>query len=253
MFPILKYVLMTAIRDWLYVGVIISLLVAFGISILIGNSAFSENNQFSIIYIAGSGRILFAIGIILFICFNIRKSFDNKEVEFFLSKSISRNKYILSYILGFFIVSILALLPLILLIAILPEVNYLGLFYWSISLILESLIFISFAILSSFIFKSAVFSVLASFGFYIISRMMGFFVMTISISSEINNLDSLGKFIAKLISVIIPRLDLFAKSDWLIYGANIAMADILTIIIQSAIYVPLMIFMCFFDFNRKQF
>lgn len=253
MIPILKYVLLTAIRDWLYVGVIISMLIAFGISILIGNSAFAENNQFSIVYIAGSGRILFAIGIIIFICFNIRKSFDNKEVEFFLSKAISRNQYILSYILGFFIVAILAILPLIILISILPEVNYLGLLYWSISLILESLIFISFAILSSFIFRSAVFSVLASFGFYIISRMMGFFVMTISLSDEVYNFDSFGKFIAKIISVIIPRLDLFAKSDWLIYGANINMMDIFTILLQSIIYVPLMIFMCFFDFNRKQF
>lgn len=253
MFSILKYVLMTAIRDWLYVGVVISLLVAFGISILIGNSAFAENNQFSIIYIAGSGRVLFAIGIILFICFNIRKSFDNKEVDFFLSKAISRNKYILSYILGFFIASLLALLPLIILISILPQVNYFGLFLWSLSIIFESLIFISFAILTSFIFQSAVFSVLASFGFYIISRMMGFFVMTISLSDDIQNFDSFGKFIAKLISIIIPRLDLFAKSEWLIYGANIALTDIFTILIQSIIYVPLMIFMCFFDFNRKQF
>ena len=71
MFSILKYILMTAIRDWLYIGIVISLLVAFGISILIGNSAFAENNQFSIVYIAGSGRVLFAIGIIIFICFNI--------------------------------------------------------------------------------------------------------------------------------------------------------------------------------------
>jgi len=49
MISILKYVLMTAMRDWLYVGVVISLLVAFGISVLIGSSAFSENNQFSIV------------------------------------------------------------------------------------------------------------------------------------------------------------------------------------------------------------
>ncbi|MFT4718534.1 MAG: ABC-type transport system involved in multi-copper enzyme maturation permease subunit [Rickettsiales bacterium] len=253
MISILRYVLMTAMRDWLYVGVVISLLVAFGISVLIGSSAFSENNQFSIVYVAGSGRILFAIGIIIFICFNIRKSFDNREIEFFLSKSISRSKFILSYILGFFIVSIFALLPLIILISILPEVNYLGLFFWSLSITLESLIFISFAILASFIFKSAVFSVLASFGFYVMSRMMGFFVMNISFSDSIYNFNSFGKFVTKIISTIIPRLDLFAKSEWLIYGANISYTDLLIILLQSIIYVFLMIFMCFFDFNRKQF
>lgn len=253
MFSILKYILTTAIRDWLYAGVVASLLIAFGISILIGNSAFAENNQFSIVYIAGSGRVLFAIGIIIFICFNIRKSFDHKEVEFFLSKSISRSKYILSYILGFFIVSILALLPLIILISILPDVSKVGLFYWSLSIILESLIFISFAILASFIFKSAVFSVLASFGFYVISRMMGFFVMNISLADSVHNFNSFGKFITKIISVIIPRLDLFAKSEWLIYGANIIYSDLLIIVVQSVIYISLMIFMCFFDFNRKQF
>lgn len=253
MSAILRYILITAIRDWLYIGVIIALLIAFAISTLIGSTAFAENNQFSIIYVAGSGRILFAIGIIIFICFNIRKSFDNKEVEFFLSKSISRSKYILSYILGFFLVSILALLPLILLLSIMPDINFVGLCYWSLSIILEDLIFISFAILASFIFKSAVFSVLASFGFYVLARMMGFFVVNMAFSDNMYNIESLSQLATKVISVIFPRLDLFAKSQWLIYGANISNFDLLVILLQSIIYVPLMLFMCFYDFNKKQF
>lgn len=253
MSAILRYILITAIRDWLYIGVIIALLIAFAISTLIGSTAFAENNQFSIIYVAGSGRILFAIGIIIFICFNIRKSFDNKEVEFFLSKSISRSKYILSYILGFFLVSILALLPLILLLSIMPDINFVGLCYWSLSIILEALIFISFAILASFIFKSAVFSVLASFGFYVLARMMGFFVVNMAFSDNMYNIESLSQLATKVISVIFPRLDLFAKSQWLIYGANISNFDLLVILLQSIIYVPLMLFMCFYDFNKKQF
>ena len=67
--------------------------------------------------------------------------------------------------------------------------------------------------------------------------MMGFFVMTISLSDKVHNFDSFGKFIAKIISVIIPRLDLFAKSDWLIYGANINMIDISIILTHISIII----------------
>jgi hypothetical protein len=82
MISILQYILLTAIRDRLYVGLFLTLLVAFGISFVLGSATLAESFQTTIAYIAGSSRIIFAIGIILFVCFYVRKSFDNREVEF---------------------------------------------------------------------------------------------------------------------------------------------------------------------------
>ena len=251
---ILKYILLTAIRDRLYVGLFIILLAAFGISSVVGGTALSEQAQATTVYVAGSSRMIFAIGMILFVCFYVRKTFENREVEFVLSKSISRHSFIVAYLLGFILVALLIIVPLVILLFFM-KVNLIGLSYWTVSLLLESLIIITFSLLASLILRSAVSAVMASLGFYILSRMMGFFVLTIQIpkaTADFANLDRFLKAILKIISIVFPRLDLYGKSDWLIYGV-VNFSDIYIILGQSLIYIPLMIFMAFYDFNRKQF
>jgi hypothetical protein len=245
---ILKYILLTAIRDRLYVGLFIILLAAFGISSVLGSAALIEQAQTTIAYVAGSSRT------ILFVCFYVRKTFENREVEFVLSKSISRHSFIFAYLSGFTLVALLVIIPLATLLFFM-EANTLGLFYWTLSLVLESLIIITFSLLSALILKSSVSAVMASLGFYIISRMMGFFVLTVKIPQSLSDfatLDRILNSVLKIISVVFPRLDLYGKSEWLIYGA-VNLTDIYIILAQSFIYIPLMIFMAFYDFNRKQF
>lgn len=254
MYSILKYIFLTATRDWLYVGLFLLLLAAFGISVVLAGTALVETNAMATSYIAGASRMILAIGMILFVCFHIRRSFDNKEVEFILSKSISRHKFIFAYLLGFSLVA-----SIILALTIAPlffiQLGGFGLFYWSLSLFLEIIILISFATLASLILRSAISAVLASLGFYIISRMMGFFVLTIKLPksfADLSTADGIMKSLLKVLSVAFPRLDLFANSEWLIYGVT-DFSNITLIIVQSLIYIPLMIFMSFYDFNNKQF
>ena len=251
---IFKYILLTALRDRLYVGLFIILLAAFGISSMVGSTVLVEQAQAKITYVAGSARLIFAVGMILFVCFYVRKSFENREVEFVLSKSIARHNLILAYLLGFVIVSFLIILPLVILLFFM-KANLIGLLYWSLSIVLESLIIITFSLLAALILKSAVTAVLASLGFYIMSRMMGFFVMSIDIPSQMSDVSTVNRALSsllKLISIVFPRIDLFSKSEWLIYGV-VNNYEIMLILSQSLIYIPLMIFMAFYDFNRKQF
>ena len=84
---------------------------------------------------------------------------------------------------------------------------------------------------------------------------MGFFVLTIKLPESFRDLstsDGVMKSSLKVLSVVFPRLDLFANSEWLVYGI-VDFSNIKLIIIQSLIYIPLMIFMSFYDFNNKQF
>jgi ABC-type transport system involved in multi-copper enzyme maturation permease subunit len=254
MLSVLKYILLTAIRDKLYAGLFIILLAAFGVSCALADASLVEKAQATTVYIAGSSRMIFAIGMILFVCFYVRKSFENREVEFILAKPISRHKLILAYLLGFILVSALIILPLTILLLFM-KANKIGLLYWSTSLLFEALIIITFSILAALILKSAVPAVLASLGFYILSRMMGFFVLTVKIPQSASDFESTNRIlhiILKAISVVFPRLDLYSKSDWLIYGMS-NFSDFYIVLGQSLIYIPLMIFMAFYDFNRKQF
>ena len=251
---VLKYILLTAIRDKIYIGLLIILTIAFGISAILGSTFVVEQTQSSIVYIAGSARMILVIGMILFSCFYVRRSFDNKEVEFILSKSISRNGLIFSYLIGFILVALFVFIPIT--IALLAsKADKIGLLYWLITVFFELLILICVAVLSSLILKNAVSSILATLGFYILARMMAFFVLTIDIPATYDDFNSMRDFfnsLLKTMSFLFPRLDLFAKSDWLIYGVQ-DYKNLTLIFIQSFIYIPFLIFMSFFDFNKKQF
>lgn len=250
---ILHYILLSGIRDRLYLGLFITLAVSFSISIFLGQNAITEQQQMTTAFIAGSSRAILAIGMILFVCININRAFENREVEFIISKPISREKFILAYLIGFLASFVLILLSIITAISILAKVNFTGLAIWSLTLLLEMTIIITFALLASLILKNSFSAILASFGFYAISRMMGVFVMAIKLPEEVSQLQN--QFLAsilKIISVFFPRLDLFTQSKWIAYGIN-DFAFLKIVILQSAIYIPLMIFMAFHDFKKKQF
>jgi len=251
---ILKYILLSAIRDKLYIGLFITLAASFGLSILLGSTALTEQQQMTASFISGSSRAILAIGMILFVCLNINRAFENKEVEFIISKSISREQFILGYLFGFLLATLFIFIPLNIAILLLVKANIYGLFIWSLSLFLELTILISFSLLVSLILKNSFSAIMASFGFYIISRLMGVFVLAISIPDSIDmvNKNNILQTALKLLSAIFPRLDLFAQSKWLNYGFNNILIFKI-IVVQSAIYIALMLFMAFHDFKKKQF
>jgi len=250
---ILKYILKNGLRDRLYLGLLITLILSFSISIFLGSTVIVEQQQTTTAYIAGSSRAILTIGMILFVCLGVSRAFENKEVEFILSKSISREQFILGYLIGFFLSALLIFIPLIAAIAIIGKADLSGLIAWSATLLSEILIVISFALLASMILKNSFSAILASFAFYMISRLMGMFVMAIELPQDLAAAKNhLLSFILKILSAVFPRLDLFAQSSWLSYGIK-DFEGLKIIAIQSLIYIPLMIFMSFHDFKRKQF
>jgi hypothetical protein len=250
---IIKYILLSGIRDRLYIGLFITLAASFSLSIFLGSTALVEQQQTVAAYIAGSSRAILAVGLILFVCLNIARAFENKEVEFIISKSISREKFILSYLIGFFLSAVLIFIPLIIAILLVVKASKIGLLMWVLTLFAEIIILISFALLSSLILKNSFSAIMASFGFYIISRMMGVFVLAIEIPQDLQavKLHFMASLL-KFMSVLFPRLDLFAQSAWLNYGVA-DFSNLKIVLWQSAVYIPLMIFMAFHDFKKKQF
>lgn len=255
MLTIIRYTLLTALRDWLFLGLLIILCLAYGLSSFMGSTALVEQPQMSLSYFAGASRIIMNIGLIVFVCFHVRRGFENREIESILSKPISRTTFVIAYWLGFAVLAAIISIPILTSIALLHKTNTTGLIYWGLSLILEVSILTGFALLTSLIMQSAVSSVLSTFAFYLISRLMGFFIAAMD---QPTSLMGGGKFgflmegLLKIISVVIPRLDLYAKSDWLIYGMG-GYQNLWLFSIQSLVFIPLIILVAIFDFKRKEF
>lgn len=250
-----RYIFLTAIRDWLFAGLFAAMFVAFGISLFMGGTALVEESQMSISFIGGSTRVILLVGLITFVCFHVRRAFENREVEVILSRPISRTTFVVAYWLGFAVVALLLIAPLLLGMALLLHGIALdGLIYWGASLILEAFIVVAFALFCALILRSAVSAVLLCFSFYFISRMMGFFLYVIDTPHMFKNLDFgwiTGQGL-RFVSAVLPRLDLYGQSKWLIYGVA-GDTTWQLFVIQTCIYVPLLLAAALFDFKRKQF
>ncbi len=247
-----RYILITALRDWLFVGLSGAILAAMAIAHFLGGTAVAEQWQMTAAYMAGSVRAIITGGMIVFVCFHVRRMFENREVEVILTRPISRTSFVIAYWLGFAVVSFCFALPIAAAMRIVLPIRTADIAYWAFSLQLEMLLLIAFALFVSLILRTAVVSVIISFAFYAISRMMGFFLYLFETPPSPSAFFAYTENALQLISYIMPRLDLYAKSAWLIYGTESDM-HMLLCVAQSAIYIPLVLAMAICDFRRKQF
>jgi len=252
MFTNIRYILITALRDWLFIGLVVGVLFATAISATLGGTAFLEEKEMTITFAAGASRLILMIGLIVFVCFHIRNAFDTKEIDVILSRPISRANLVIAYWLGFSFVAFLLTLPVIAIVALIGVPDWMGFAGWAVSLVLETFLVVALALFSAFTLRSAVTAVLACMGFYVLSRMMAFFVITAQ-SPMFNDKKFIGlRFALEGISTVVPRLDFFAKTEWLSYGFTTS-SEWMVFIAQAAIFAPLLLLASIVDFKRKQF
>jgi ABC-type transport system involved in multi-copper enzyme maturation permease subunit len=251
----IRYVLLTALRDWLFIAIILSLIVAGFISHFMGSTVLVEKNEIAASFTAGSSRIILVIGMIVFVCFHVRRAFENKEIDLMLSRPITRESFVVSYWLGFSVVATIIVTTIGLVISFFYSYNAAGLSVWIISMQLEILVVIAFALFASVILKSSVTSVLLSFGFYAVSRMIGFFsyVLEKNQSTDFLSFDFYSQKVIWVTSYLLPRLDLFCQSKWLVYGVDFSNSGYLVPVIQAFITIPLLLTFAAIDFRKKQF
>ena len=248
----IRYILITALRDRLFLALMIGIAFACIISATLGSTAFIEETEMTVTYAAGSSRVILMVGLIVFTCFHIRNAFETKEIDVILSRPISRSNLVTAYWLGFALVALLLCLPIIVIIGLIGMHSFAGFAGWAASLILESFLVVALALFAALTLRSAVASVMACMGFYVLSRMMAFFVATSQSHLVAESRMSWLRYALKGVSTIVPRLDLFAKSKWLIYGFD-ASQEWIIFISQAAIFIPLLLAASIIDFRRKQF
>lgn len=247
-----RYILITALRDWLFIGLFAGILFASGISAVLGGTAFLEEQEMTLTFASGSARLILMVGLIVFVCFHIRSAFDTKEIDVILSRPISRSNLVIAYWLGFSFVALLLVVPVMGVMGLIGVSNTQGYIGWAASLLLEAGMVVAMALFAAFAMRSAVTAVLACMGFYVLSRMMEFFVMTAQSGVAHGKGYMVLEYILSAIATVVPRLDLFTKSEWLVYGFD-ASRDWYVFVVQTVIYVPLLLLAAIADFRKKQF
>ena len=250
----IRYVLLTATRDRLFFGLVVGILAAAYISSVLGATAMLEPEQMTLAFTAASARVIIMVGLIVFVGFHMKNAFEAREIDVLLSRPISRTSLVLSYWLGFAVVATLLVVPTLVLVSILGALNKTGYMLWGASLLLESWLVVSIALFAALTIRSGVGTVLASLAMYTLSRMMGFFLATTKTSMLFSErqINVGAQWLMNAISTVIPRLDFFAKSHWLVYGAK-SYEELTLFVIQAVVFIPLLIAASVIDFKRKQF
>lgn len=252
MWPLVSYVLRAAFRDRLVISLIIVLLLGTSLSLFLGSAAVMEQGRFALVFAGGGLRMVGVMGLVLFVVFFIRRSFEAKDVELLLSRPVSRAGFLLSYGAALSILALVTGLAQGLCIYALSFQSFgPGQMLWIASIIVENIIMVNVALFFSMILSSAASAAMAVYGFYILARMMGQILGTIDAGSRVYDLKIL-EYIMQGISAVMPRLDLMGQTSWLVYGAD-TQTGIAFVFLQGAVFTILILLASLIDLVRRQF
>ncbi len=249
---LVAYILATALRDRLFLAFLVLTALAAGMGMFIGGAAIVEKHELSVAYVATATRLIMVIGLVLFVCFYLRRSFESREVELMLSRPLSRTAFVLAHVISFIVLSLVATAIASFVVGAVAQPEAEALLRWSLSLWLECIIMVLTAMFFSLALPSAVANVLACFGFYVLSRMIG---LLTGIAHSTSNDSTILYFVSQTmqaISIVVPRLDLFGQTSWLVYGVSDEIG-FSVIALQALVYAPLIVAAAVFDMKRWQF
>lgn len=249
---LVKYVLSAALRDRLLLGFLFIVGIAISLSIFLGSAAITETDEFSLVFSASSLRLGGVFILVLFTVFHVRRSFETRDVEFLLSRPISRFQFLLAHALAFSVLaSCIALLITLALIAMPSRAPLDGLLIWGLSIWVEFVIMVSVALFFAMTLTSAVMATIMSVSFYVLARLMGD-ILGIIMSEAQSNVAIWMEKIMLGISIFIPRLDLMGQTSWILYGVEDTV-NWAFLIIQGVVFCGLIFFAALLDLNRRQF
>lgn len=269
--PLVRYVLVAALRDKLMVTLAAMVLFGTSIGIFLGSAAITEEAAFSTVFGSGGLRFLGVMGIVLFCCFYVRRLFETKEVEFLLSRPISRMTFLFSHAAAFIVLSTVVAIAVTIAVFFTGKPDLAGLTAWSLSLGVEYAIMAVAALFFSMVLSSAAGSALAALGLYVLARLIGT-LLGIAKGTPDNLVFAVLNNIMELVSILVPRLDLMGQTTWLVYGVQgsaglgihghagkyvMQMIDTLGIYgfigVQGIVFVLLLLAATAFDFSRREF
>lgn len=251
-----RYVWLTAIRDRLFLVLPLLLLALLAATAVLGRASLVEGEAASVALAAGATRLLVVLGLVIFVCFHVQRLFDSREIEAMLARPVRRGVFVLSYWLaGGSLGAALVLVPVAGL-ALLQPPSMVGLGWWTASLLLEAFLVVALALTVSLAVGSAVTAVLATLAVYLLGREIGFLLAItggeFGLAQEQGRLGLGLDVLMQALAVVVPRLDLFAQSEWLLYGPHAGVGG-WWFVPQAAVYVALLLAVATFDLRRREF
>lgn len=249
---LIRHVLLAALRDRVIGTLVLLIILGCSVSLFFGTAAVTEEQAFAVVLASGGLRFVGIVALTLFVSFHMRRAFDHKEVEFLLSRPISRSCFLLSHALAFVLLAIAAAVAVTAAVAVIGFPPFDGLLIWGGSIAIEYALMTVVALFFAMVLSSAAGSAMTALALYVLGRMMGP-LLGIAQAPQEGIVFTLLSKIMEAVSIIIPRLDAMGQTTWLVYGAPDALGDLCRFAAQSAVLIGLFLSAAAFDLSRRQF
>lgn len=246
---IAHYTLLEALRNrlsWLFAVV---LLAGIAVSGFLNEMALTEKLEIQLALLGSLLRFAAVFILATFVVTSMVREFNDKGLQLVLALPLPRGAYLFGKLTGF---ALLAVMPALLfgaLTALLaPPLQSV---IWTVSLIIECWIVIAFSVLCVLTFNQVMPALSAAMGFYLLSRsvttlqMIGHQPLADNTASQ-----RIINFMVDSLASLLPHLDSFTRTDWLVYNTGDLHALVL-LAGQGAIYLALLSGAALFDIYRK--
>ncbi len=226
-------------------------MVGAGIALFVGEIAIVETRETQVGMSAAFLRLALLFFLALFTINSINREQNDRLLLLYLSLPVSRQVFVLGKFCGFALMAaILAVLSFGFLLLFTDAHSAL---LWSVSLLFEAWIVIGFSLLCAFSLGQITPAFAAVSGIYLLSRSLPSIILMSSNplrSHEETVIDRFMQSILHLLDYLLPRLDRFTRSEWLMYG-ELSTSELWFITQQSIIYLMLLLCTACVDVYRK--
>lgn len=250
MMTIARYTLIEALRSKVLWLALLLAVLGFGFSLFLQQIAVTESRQIQ----SGALAMIYRLGAVFILCSfvvsGMLRDYHDKALEFFLAMPMSRASYGFGKLSGYaacsLILSILLCIPLL-------WSNAAGtVLLWGVSLFLELVLMSSVSFFFAITLTQMPSAFAAAFGFYLLSRAMGTLILIVNGPLAGHDLlRRIGSMVLSAIGFLLPRLDEFTRTAWLVYPGS-DWHELLSVAAQTAIYSVLISSAALFDFYRRE-
>ncbi len=249
-FTLAALVTTEALRTRFFAIILVLLLIGFGLTLFLEQVTLIETVAYQSSLLAAFLRLSAVYVVSLFVIASMVHEFHDHSIYLWLSLPMQRSHYFLGKFSGFAIVACMT--AILFGAALLGEIPYQQVGLWTLSLFCELLIITALSLLCVLTFPQTVQAFSVVLGFYILARSISAMQLMAQgpLSASQSYVDQLINLLIKLLAMLLPNLERFTQSEWLVYHTGY-LDNVLEIVVQTIIYVMLLIGMSLFDLYRK--
>lgn len=245
---IARYTVLEALRNrWLWLLLLITV-AAFGLSTLLDALALTESRQLQVAVLAAMLRVASVFLVLIFVLSSMAREAADKGLQLLLAQAYSRAVYLCGKLLAY---AALALLPallfgaLALLVAPAPQAAL-----WALSLLCECWIMAAFAVLCMLSLQQLPAALALCSGFYLLARSIDTLQLLGHGARTQPASHGLASQLVELLALLLPHLDRYTRSEWLVYHSG-TLADLAGLLIQTSVCLLLLVLAALYDLYRK--